>query len=241
MIRHSNGRAPECVIVDLNTQHDFCDPEGALPVANLQALLPALRRVVRWGEANDLPVISSVESHRSTDVVYGGGDNGSCVDGSQGQVKIGFTLFQDCARIEVDNTLACPLNLFQKHRQVLFRKRTQDLLANPKADRLVNMLPPCEFILFGVGVEGAVKALALGLLVREKRVTVVTDACGYWNKSAADLAFRQMAAKGVQMTTVDEVVLRKVRRNWRYSVLPELGQVADNGTDGRDVDPDDRL
>ena len=73
MIRHLNGRAPECVIVDLNTQHDFCDPAGALPVANLQALLPALRRVVRWGEANDLPVISSVESHRSTDVVYGGG------------------------------------------------------------------------------------------------------------------------------------------------------------------------
>ncbi|MGB2985398.1 MAG: isochorismatase family protein [Phycisphaerae bacterium] len=139
-----------------------------------------------------------------------------CVDDSAGQRKIDFTILSRFAQVEADNTLSCPIDLFRKYQQVIFRKRTDDLLSNPKADRFLTQLPATEFILFGIGVEGSVKALALALLAREKRVTIVVDACGYWSKATADLAMRQIKAKGGRTITVNELLKRKLDRRRRY-------------------------
>ncbi len=142
-----------------------------------------------------------------------------CVDGSTGQQKMPFTRFPQCARIEVDNTLSIPLDLFRRFQQVLFRIRTDDLLNNPKADRFVTQLPVKEFVVYGNALEYSVKALVLGLLARDKVVTVVQDACGFWNPAAADLAIRQMEAKGAQLVTVDELLVRRLTRHQRYAAL----------------------
>ncbi len=71
--------------------------------------------------------------------------------------------------------------------------------------------------MFGNCVECSVKLLTLGLLAREKTVAVVADACGYRNEGSAELALRQIAAKGARIITVDELRLRKLRRHHRYS------------------------
>ncbi len=215
MSGRTNGWACECVIVDLNTQYDFCDVHGADPVANVDHLIPALRHMIAWAKRNQVPVVSSIEAHRPTEI----SDNGHplcCLDGSTGQRKISFTLFRHHVRIEVDNTLSCPMDLFGEHQQVIFRKRTIDLLGNPKADRLLTQIPTQEFILFGVSIEDSIKALALGLLARERHVTVVYDAGGYWSRATADLAIRQIAAKGARIITVNELLHRKLKRCWRY-------------------------
>ena len=209
MVGGGNGRVFECVVVDLNTQRDFCDLTGDYPVANARELIPALRHMIAWAKRNCAPVVSSVESHR-VDELSGNGRPSFCVDGSSGQRKIDFTLFGHCARIEVDNTLSCPIDLFNTFQQVIFRKRTDDLLANPKADRFFTQIPTHRFIVFGVSLEGSVKALTLALLARDKPVTVVVDACGYWNKATADLASRQIVAKGAQLTTVAELLRQRL-------------------------------
>jgi len=221
-----DGRKYECVVVDVNTQRDFCDSNGAYPAANLQGLIPALRHMIAWAKRNQAPVISSIESHRPSEF----SDNGDplyCVDGSDGQRKIDFTMFHRCTRVEVDNTLSCPMDLFAEYQQVLFRKRARDLLGNPKADRFFTELPAKEFILFGVSIDGAVKALALALLAREKRVTIVVDACGYWNKATADLAVRQVVAKGAIIITVDQLLRRRLDRRWRYPTCRKTRPEAD--------------
>ena len=215
MTKSRSGRAYECVVVDLNTQRDFCDPGGAHPVANPESLIPALRRIIAWTKRNQAPIISSLEAHRPAEV----GSNGHplcCVDGTVGQTKLPFTLFPLRLLMEVDNTFAVPIDLFRHWQQVILRKRTEDLFTNPKADRLMTHLVVREYVLFGTGVERSVKALALGLLAREKRVTVVADACGYWHRPTADLALRQIAAKGAQITTVDELLRHKLDRRHRY-------------------------
>lgn len=228
MIGRGNGREFECVTIDLNTQVDFCAPQGAYPVANLDDLLPALRRVIAWAKRNYAPIVSSLDSHRPCDLPQ---DNRPihCLDGSTGQHKIPFTVFPQCAQIEVDNTLSIPLDLFGRHQQVVFRLRTDDLLTNPKADRFLTQLPVGEFIVFGNCAECSVKALVLGLLARHKNVAVVKDACGYWNEAYADLALRQMAAKGARLITVDELRARKLSREYRYAVA----SARRNGRDGR--------
>ncbi len=213
-----NGRVYECVLVDLNTQRDLCAADGACPVTNHLELILALRRVIAWTKRNYAPIISSIESHRRWELSDFTSPGVCCVDGTEGQRKIDFTILPQCARIEADNTLAVPLDLFGRYQQVIFRKRSDDLLENPKADRFLTQLPVREFIVFGNGLEGAVKSLVLSLLAREKRATVLCDACGYWNKATAELALRQIAAKGAGIMTVDELLARKLDRLHRYPI-----------------------
>jgi nicotinamidase-related amidase len=225
-------------MVDLNTQWGFCSPDGACPVSNLVELIPSLRRVVAWTKRNCVPVVSAIDSHRSSEI-EGNGSRVVCVDGSEAQRKIDFTILPQCARVEVDNTLSVPLDLFDRYQQVIFRERTEDLFSNPKADRFLTQMPVGEFVVFGNVLEGAVKAVALGLLKRAKSVTVVPDACGYWNRVAADLAVRQLIAKGANIVTVDELLAQKLVqhrrcrlsliRGWSSNGESDNGNKRDNG------------
>ena len=227
MAGRGNGRIYECVVVDLNTQRDFCNPDGVCPVANVYELIPALRHMIAWARRNCAPVVSSIESHRANDLQCDSNPL-CCLDGSAGQRKIDFTLFPRRARIEVDNTLSCPIDLFRTYQQVIFRKRSNDLLANPKADRFLTQVATEQFIIFGVSLEGSVKALALGLAARNRGVTVATDACGYWSKATADLVVRQLCAKGVQITTVDQLLRHKLDRSWRYPTIRTIQHQRDD-------------
>lgn len=235
MNEHRNGRVCDCLVIDVNTQFDFCDLDGALPVANLESVIPAMRRVVAWVKRNYAPVVSSIESHRPYELSESGNPI-CCVDGSGGQRKVDFSLFPLRATIEVDNTLGMPIDLFKHFQQIIFRKRSCDLLANPKADRLLSYLPVNELLIFGSGMETSIKALVLALRARAKAVTVVIDACGYWDRSAADLALRQMVAKGANAVTSRELLLRRLegryRRRSRWAAAANGGShevASDNG------------
>jgi nicotinamidase-related amidase len=235
MIARRNCRAFECVVVDINTQWDFCDPRGAFPVTHLRELIPQFRHMIAWTKRNSVPIVSSIESHRPFEL----SDSGypiHCVDGSGGQHKLDFTIFPLHAQVEVDNTLSVPIDLFGRYQQVIFCKRTDDLLDNPKADRLLSHLPVREYVLFGTGVECSVKALALALLARGKHVSVVVDACGYWNRSTADLALRQLSAKGARLVTVCDLLSRKLDRRYRYRVTVRLS-TSPNGDVGPSAPP----
>jgi len=229
MSEHRNGRGYDCLVIDINTQRDYCELGGAAAVINIPTLIPTLRRVVAWVKRNYVPVVSSIESHRPFEL----SDSGTpicCVDGSGGQYKLDFTIFPRRRAIEVDNSLSLPGDVFRQVQQVIFRKRSDDLLANPKADRLFTHVPVSEYIIIGNGLETFVKLLALSLRARAKSITVITDACGYWNRAQADLSMRQMTAKGVNLVTSDELVTRKLkgrhRRRIRWAVSPRVTKAA---------------
>jgi nicotinamidase-related amidase len=85
-----------------------------------------------------------------------------------------------------------------------------DPFDEPRIDRLLSEVCAAEFILIGVCAEGAVKAAALGLLQRDKKVSVVIDAVGYHDNREAKMAFRKMEAKGA--TLIDTRRLAGVSR-----------------------------
>lgn len=211
----SNGHVHECVLIDLNTQRDFCLAVGANPVSNRLELIPALRRVVAWIKRNSAPVVSSIGSHRPEEFANER-LSACCVDGSVGQAKVDFTVLAENTRVEVDNMLSVPLDLFDSYQQIIFRERSNDLLANPKADRFLTQIPTEEFIILGTAMEVSVRSVVLGLLSRKKNVTVIENACGYWSKAPADLALRLMITKGATVLTVDQLLERKLSRRHRY-------------------------
>lgn len=193
----------ERVLVDICTQRDFLDPGAILQVANREALIPQLEQVFAWVRRARVGVFSSVESHRPSEPLAGFPLH--CIDGTPGQEKVAFTRVQPWILVEVDNTLALPPNLREEYHQLIFRKRAREVLSNPKADRFLTQLDAEEFIILGVGLETSIKTLALGLLARHKRVTVVVDACGFWSAADSDLAARQLAAKGIRIVTAEEL------------------------------------
>ncbi len=216
MQRSDFGQTVPCVLIDLNTQHDFFDAGGACPVLDVPGVYRCLRRVVAWVKRNQVPVISTLDLHRGVEL-----DHRTvpvrCVEGTRGQTKLDFTLLPNRVFIAGDNMLSVPIDLFGRHQQVIFPQRSRDIFANPKADRFITQLNAAEFIVAGAVAEHEVKAVVLGLLARNKRATIVSDVCGAWNHSEMDLSLRQMAAKGAVVITAEELLRRKLPRCWRYT------------------------
>lgn len=192
------------VLIDVCTQRDYLEAGAIMQVVNRNELLANLRLLFGWANTTGVPVVSLIESHRSSEPINGFPLH--CIDNTPGQWKPRFTLLEPRLLVETDNYLNLPADIRKNYRQLLFRKRTRDILSNPKADRFLTQLNTQEFIIVGVGIERAVKGLALGLLARHKTVTVVNDACGYWSTGDGDLALLQMVAKGVRSTTTEELI-----------------------------------
>lgn len=212
------------VLIDVCTQRDFLDPGAILQVANRDTLIPRLEQIFAWADRVNQGVVSSMESHRPTEPAAG---PLHCIDGTVGQLKPAFAYLAPWILIEADNSLALPLDLRDRYRQLVFRKRSRDVLGNPKADRFLTSLKADEFIILGVGIERAIRTLALGLLARHKTVTVIGDACGYWSAGDADLSLRQLAAKHIRIATADEITadvpipVRVIRRIPRRLLLSQ--------------------
>lgn len=197
-------RARDRVLLDLNTQCDYFLPRGATPVTNRDQVIPNVRRLFEWARLSSVPVISSLNAHRSDENFNGTPRH--CVDRTAGQRKLPFTLLPRRILLDGDNTLDLPYDLFVRYRQVIFAKRSRDLLGNPKADRLLTELNVPHLILFGALTEYCIKATTLALLTRHRNVVVVSDACGHWNVNDADLALRQLDAKGAHLMTTEQIV-----------------------------------
>ena len=137
-----------------------------------------------------------------------------CVDGIEGQTKIGYTLRSNRTTLQADGTNYFSADLLHEHKQVILQKRCTDPFDEPRLDRLLSKVQADELILMGGSTEGAVKATALGLLQRGKNVRVVVDALGSHNRRDAELALQMMQLRGAKLTVTKELAgishLRKV-------------------------------
>jgi len=192
IFRHKRRR----VLIDVGTQKDLFLADGKICTRNHRRVLANLRRVVAWARHNHIPVISTCDIYPN--------DNGDsaipyCLDGTEGQKKINYTILDSRISFQADGSTDIPRDLFKRYRQVILNKRTTDPFEEPRIDRLLSEINATEFIIVGAHAEDAVKAMALGLLRREKKVTVITDAVGHFDKKLADLALRKVKAKGAKL------------------------------------------
>ncbi len=204
----STGRRAD-VFVDLCTQRDYLAPNGARPVLNLHRAIPNIKHVVAFARWSGGPLLSCVDVRRPADVR--GLPHPDCVLGTAGQSKLACTLLPARITVDSDNCLCVSLDLFQHYQQAILSKEHRDPFTNPKLDRLLTELPARRFVVFGVALETTVRLLALGLLLRHRRVAVVYDACGWWNQEDGEMALRQLSAKGCELLSAQQVVESAVR------------------------------
>jgi nicotinamidase-related amidase len=199
MIRQLLKKHRRHILIDINTQRDFFLFGGNACIRNHRRILGRVRRVVAWARANHIPIISTCEVYPENG--NGGNGNGDlyCIDGTDGQKKIRYTLLSNRIIFAADDSTDLPTDVLQRYRQIILNERSPDPFQEPRIERLLTEVRADDFILIGACAEGAVKAMALGLLQRGKKVTVVTDALGLHDRKHAMLALRKIQAKGARL------------------------------------------
>ena len=116
--------------------------------------------------------------------------------------KISYTVRENSITYSADGCTDLARDVLKQYDQVILHKRCDNPFKEPRADRMLSELRADEFLVIGALTESAVKATVLGLLARKKHVTVLTDALGSREKNAAEIALRQMQAKGAKLVEV---------------------------------------
>ncbi|MFQ6035669.1 MAG: cysteine hydrolase family protein [Sedimentisphaerales bacterium] len=186
------------ILIDIDTQRDFLLASGKACIRNHRRVLAHIRRVMAWARSRNIPIISTCE-------VYPNNNNNNqanhcCIDGTEGQKKIRYTLLSNKVSFAADGNTDLPRDMLRQFKQIILHKRCMDPFDEPRIDRLLSEVRAGEFVLIGACAEGAVKATALGLLQRDKNVTVVVDAVGSHDKKESQMALRKMEAKGARLT-----------------------------------------
>lgn len=183
------------ILIDIDTQKDLFVSTGKVCVNNHRRILANIRRVVAWSRLKNVRMISTIRN-----CPVGDQHTCSCVLGTEGHEKIRYTLRYRHISFQADGCTDLPRDLLRQYDQVIVAKRCVDPFDEPRADRILSEVKATEFILFGATVEGAIKATALGLLARRKFVTILIDAVGYHDRGAAEVALRQIEAKGAMLS-----------------------------------------
>ncbi len=180
------------IFVDVDTQHDFCDPTGALFVRGADALASTFRALTAHAVARGIPIVGSVDSHAFDAWEFAGaseaGPNGErpgfpphCVKGTAGWLKVQGTL---APRARFVANVAHPVDV-ERHapQQLLLEKEVYSLFANPNAPAVLRALVGDQaphFVVYGVATDYCVRAAALGLVEwlggRAGEVSLVVDA-----------------------------------------------------------------
>jgi nicotinamidase-related amidase len=165
-------------------------------VRNHRRVLANIRRVMAWARRQRIRQISLALLH---DPHRHGSNGGFCVAGTEGVRKIHYTLRDRHMDFGDDAGTDLPRQLLTDYNQVILYRHTEDPFDQPRIDRLFSETRATEFIVVGSLAEDAVRLLVLGLLVRKRAVTLITDAVGNRDKAAAEVALRQMQAKGAKL------------------------------------------
>ncbi|MHC4132790.1 MAG: cysteine hydrolase family protein [Planctomycetota bacterium] len=211
MIRQLANARRKRILIDISTQKDLFLATGKACIRNHRRVLRNVRRMIAWARRRGIPVISTCEVYPENG--NGNGEHHYCIDGTEGQEKISYTLLSNRTSFPADGDMNLPIDILRRYNQVILHKRTQDPFDEPRIERLLTEIKAGEFILIGAEAESAVKATALGLLQRNKKVSVVTDAVGAHDRGEADLAFRKMKAKGAKLTETKDVAGRSHLRS----------------------------
>ncbi len=196
MLRQLLKRRRRWILIDINTQRDFFLAGGNACIRNHRRVLGHIRRMMAWARYRNIPIISTCEVYPNNNI---GSAINHCIDGTDGQKKIQYTLLSNQVSFAADGSTDLPEDILRRYKQIILHKRCIDPFDEPRVDRLLSEVRATEFVLLGASAEGAVKATALGLLQRGKKVSVVVDAVGSHNKREAKLALRKMKAKGARL------------------------------------------
>ncbi len=189
------------VFVDIDTQRDFLDPDGALYVPASAAIRPALARLTAFARDRAIPILASSCAHVPGDAEFATFPP-HCLLGTPGQDRVAETAWPGGLILDGDGPIPAEV---PPH--LTIHKRQYDLFSAPGADRVVELYGRADptFVVYGVATDYCVRCAVDGLLARGRKVALVADAIRAVDPSGeADLLTR-FARAGALLTLADVV------------------------------------
>jgi nicotinamidase/pyrazinamidase len=189
------------VFVDIDTQRDFLEPDGALFVPSSPEIVPNLAMLTRFARDRQIPVLATACAHTPLDPelrIF----PPHCMIGTRGQERIEATSWD--GTFSLDDQADVPGEV-PPHLTLL--KHQYDLFSHPRANELIALYGRRQpvFVVYGVATDYCVVAAAQGLLDRDCRVALVVDAIRAIDASAEGAILSTLARKGVLLTVTDVV------------------------------------
>lgn len=174
------------VFFDIDTQHDFLIPGGALYVSGAEAIIDNVATLNHHAADHGIALISTADAHTPDDPEFATYNYPPhCIKGTLGALKPRETL--------VDG-------------QIVVEKQTLNCFDVPALSALLDELQASRAIVYGVVTEICVKYAAMGLLERGIAVAIVTDAVKAFNSADAQVFLDEFTGAGGTLTTVAQVI-----------------------------------
>lgn len=192
----------QTVFIDVDTQIDFVEPEGALYVPQAERLKTNFARLLDAARGHGVPVVASADAHPPDDPEFTIFPP-HCVVGTPGQARV--------AETEPERALVVPLDGEAPSQAgpgvtVVLEKVKFDLFTNPAADRVIAETGAKTAVVFGVALDYCVRAAALGLSERGYQTLVVRDATAPVTAEGGASTEEELAARGVRFASTEDVL-----------------------------------
>jgi nicotinamidase/pyrazinamidase len=201
------------VLWDVDTQVDFVQAAGKLPVPGAEDAVPAMAKLVRWAEEQGITHLATADDHELTDPEISDEPDFEatypphCLRGTPGAARIAETAQRDPLPISLTPyPPGLVPRLVEGRRELLLLKKTYSAFSNPNLEPLLEALAPDEAIVFGVATDVCNDAAITGLLARGYGVAFVEDASRGLSEDRTAAALARWRDAGVRFTTADEVV-----------------------------------
>jgi len=195
------------VLWEVDVQKDFLLPDGKLYVPGAEKLIPNIQRLVDVVRGNAALLISSGDEHSPDDPEFKVFPL-HCVRGTRGADVVPEGLAQKICTVPNDATFQLPNDLLD-YQQIFIEKQTLDVFDNPQTARILEQFPvDGEFLVFGVVTEYCVRCAAKGLLMRGRRVSLITDAIEQLDPAAGSKAIAELTAAGAELITTTAALTR---------------------------------
>jgi nicotinamidase/pyrazinamidase len=190
------------VFVDVDTQRDFLEPDGALFIAGSTAIRPNLARLTRSARDRGIPILATACAHEEGDPEFAVFPP-HCLLGTPGQTRVDETAWPGGPVLEPGGPIPDPI---PPH--LTIHKQKYDVFSNPDAGRLVERygLGGPTFVVYGVATDYCVRCAVEGLLDRGRRVAIVADAVRAVDPSAEAALLTEFARRGALLTVTDIVL-----------------------------------
>jgi nicotinamidase/pyrazinamidase len=189
------------VFVDVDTQRDFLDPDGALFIAGSGLIRPNLARLTRFALARGIPILATACAHSEGDPEFAVFPPHCLID-TPGQERVAETACPDGLILKDGEPTPDPL---PPH--LTIHKTRYDVFSNPDADRVIDHYSEDNptFVVYGVAADYCVKCAVEGLLDRGKKVALVVDAIRSVDPSTEADLLTEFARRGALLTVTDVV------------------------------------
>jgi nicotinamidase/pyrazinamidase len=191
---------------DVDTQHDFIDPEGKLPVPGARRIVGNLQRLTQFAVERHIPILASVDAHPRKDPefqVFGE----HCVPGTPGQKKLDETTAPGREIVDPEHLDQQIERLAHGETpQLIIETQSLDVFDKPMTEQVLSALKPERVFVYGVTTEYCVLRAVLGLRRLNYAVTLVGDAVKPVEENAGKAAIAHIRTSGAEIESTQAVL-----------------------------------